>query len=152
MSTEQTAPTSIQRVKDVFAQEGWEYTEVNEVVLRTGFAGIGLEINYIEPTVNVVSTVAVDELTTERYGEVRDWVEQYNFTKAFPSVTALKDEDRGIAAFGATYAIPGYWEYTDAQFDSHVRTGIQGVVAASRDFLATFAPQVLEYLDNQAQS
>ena len=73
-----------------------------------------------------------------------------NYTKAYPTVTALKDEERGITALGVDYSLPGHWEYTDNQFESHILTGIQGVVAASRDFLTEFAPEVTQRLDEEA--
>lgn len=137
-------PLSIQRVKDVFAKQGWEYDDAGEYAIRSGFVGIGLEISHIAPNVNVVSTVAVDSIGADRYENVRAWVEQYNYTKAYPTVTALKDAGRGITALGAAYTLPGHWGYTDAQFESHILTGIQGVVAASRDFIAEFAPEITQ--------
>lgn len=150
-TTNTLQPLSIQRVKDVFAQQGWQFDEAGEFTIRSGFAGIGLEVAHIEPNVNVISTVAVDALGTDRYAEIREWVEQYNYTKAYPTVTALKDDNRGITALGVAYSLPGHWGYTDTQFESHLLTGIQGVVAASRDFLTAFAPQVIQQLDAMAQ-
>lgn len=150
-TTDALKPLTIQRAKDVFAKQGWQYDEAGEFSIRSGFAGIGLEISHIEPNLNVISTVAVDSIGQDRYEEVRKWVEQYNYTKAYPTVTALKDANRGITALGVAYSLPGHWGYTDAQFESHVLTGIQGVVAASRDFLAAFAPQVLQQIDAMAQ-
>ena len=86
----------------------------------------------------------------KRQEDIRNWSEQYNYTKAYPTVTALKDEERGVTALGVAYSLPGHWEYTDAQFESHILTGIQGVVTASRDFLAEFAPEVTQRLDEEA--
>ena len=146
-TTDALKPLTIKRAKDVFAKQGWQYDDAGEFSIRSGFAGIGLEISHIEPNVNVISTVAVDSIGQDRYEEVREWVEQYNYTKAYPTVTALKDEKRGITALGVAYSLPGHWEYTDSQFESHILTGIQGVVAASRDFLAEFAPEVTQRLD-----
>ena len=150
MSNSNLKPLNIQRVKDVFAKQGWEYDDVSEYAIRTGFARIGLEISHIEPNVNVISTVAADSIGADRYEDVRAWAEQYNYTKAYPTVTALKDEERGVTALGVAYSLPGHWEYTDNQFESHILTGIQGVVAASRDFLTEFAPEVTQRLDEEA--
>ena len=98
----------------------------------------------------MISSVAVDSIGADRYEDIRNWAEQYNYTKAYPTVTALKDEERGVTALGVAYSLPGHWEYTDNQFESHILTGIQGVVAASRDFLTEFAPEVTQRLDEEA--
>lgn len=152
MSTNDTLkPLSLQRVKDVFAKQGWQYDDAGEFAIRSGFMGIGLEISHIEPNVNIISSVAVDSIGVDRYNDIRTWTEQYNYTKAYPTVTALKDDDRGIAALGVAYSLPGHWEYTDDQFESHILTGIQGVVSASRDFLAEFAPEITQRIDEAAR-
>ncbi|GEM_PF-693121 len=147
-------PLSIERVTEVFEREGWKFDldAADGNVVRTGFGGFGLEIRFLEPTISVVTTVAVDSITAERFDDVLSWVETYNYSKAFPTVTALKDDARGVTALGAVYSLPGYWDYTDSQFTSHLHTGIEGVVQASRDFLQTFAPEVLTQLDAQRPS
>ncbi|MCG7289523.1 MULTISPECIES: hypothetical protein [unclassified Corynebacterium] len=150
MSNDTLKPLSIQRVKDVFSKQGWQFDEASEFAIRTGFARIGLEIAHIAPNINVISSVAVDSIGADRYEDIRNWAEQYNYTKAYPTVTALKDEERGVTALGVAYSLPGHWEYTDNQFESHILTGIQGVVAASRDFLTEFAPEVTQRLDEEA--
>lgn len=149
--TAQTSNVSIERVKALFDKEGWKYESAEQgPAIRSGFSGIGLEINVIEPNLNVVTTLATESVKAERFDEVLEWVENYNFDKAYPTVTAIKDENRGITALSAAYAVPGYWEYTDDQFAAQVRTGIQGVVVASRDFLAKFAPDVVQKIHDQA--
>lgn len=149
--TAQTSNVSIERVKALFDKEGWKYESAQQgPAIRSGFSGIGLEINVIEPNLNVVTTLAADSVKAEQFDEVLEWVENYNFDKAYPTVTAIKDENRGITALSAAYAVPGYWEYTDDQFAAQVRTGIQGVVVASRDFLAKFAPDVVQKINERA--
>ena len=149
--TAQTSNVSIERVKALFDKEGWKYESAQQgPAIRSGFSGIGLEINVIEPNLNVVTTLAADSVKAEQFDEVLEWVENYNFDKAYPTVTAIKDENRGITALSAAYAVPGYWEYTDDQFAAQVRTGIQGVVVASRDFLAQFAPDVVQKINERA--
>lgn len=148
------SPLSLDRVTEVFDREGWKYDvdAGDSNVIRTGFSGLGLEIRFLEPTLSVVTTVAVDSITAKRFDDVLSWVETYNYSRAFPTVTALKDDARDVTALGAVYSLPGYWEYTDSQFNAHLHTGIEGVVQASRDFLQTFAPETLAQLDAQRPS
>lgn len=147
MATE-LAPLSLDRVTALFDGEGWNYDlDAVTQTIRTGFSGLGMEVRFIEPSIGIVTTVAVDTITADRFEEVLAWVEAYNYSKAFPSLVALPDRERNITALGATYSLPGYWQYTDAQFASHMQTGIQAMVTVSRDFLRDFAPEVLEQLD-----
>ena len=37
MSNDTLKPLSIQRVKDVFAKQGWQFDEASEFAIRTGF-------------------------------------------------------------------------------------------------------------------
>lgn len=148
MSDVTTSPLSIERAREFFDAQGWKYQPgQSDQAIRTGFSGIGLEISHIAPHLNVVTTVAVDAVGADRFDEVLRWVEQYNNSNAFPTAAALEDPKRNLAAFGATYSLPGFWEYTDEQFAAHLTSGIEGVVGAARDFLRAFAPQVLEDLD-----
>lgn len=150
MSEAQLSPLSMQRVKAFFDDKGWAYEEdENGLVLHTGFSGVGMDVKFFAPSVSIVTTVAVDIVTANRFDEVLSWVEAHNYQKAYPSLAALKDVERDITALGASYTLPGQWEYTDHQFASHLFTGIQGLVQAARDFLGQFAPQVLEDLDRQ---
>lgn len=140
---------SLERVVAAFDEFGWKYDlHPESQALRTGFSGIGMEIKFLAPNVSIVSTVAVDVITADRYEEVRAWVEDYNLRNAFPSASAFRDTQRDLAALGATFAIPGYWDYTDEQFEAHLSSGIQGVVNCARDFLGHFAPDVLKHLDS----
>lgn len=142
------SPLTLERVAKLFDTQAWRYDlDESTQTIRTGFSGIGMEVRFIAPTVNIVTTVAVDSVTAQRFEEVLAWVESYNYTKAFPTLTALRDPERDITALGATYSLPGYWEYTDAQFASHMQTGIQSMVAAGRAFLGDFAPEVIAQLD-----
>lgn len=150
MSEPQLSPVSMERVTAFFDDKGWNYElDANGVVLHTGFSGVGMDVKFLAPSISIVTTVAVDIVTANRFEEVLSWVEAYNYEKAYPSLAALEDTERDITALGASYTLPGQWEYTDHQFASHIFTGIQGLVQAARDFLAQFAPQVLEQLDNQ---
>ena len=145
--TSATSNLSIDRVTALFDKEGWKYEKAPQgPAIRTGFSGIGLEINTIEPNLNVLTTVAVDSVKAEQFDEVLEWVERYNIEKAYPTVTAVKDETRGITALAATYSLPGYWEGSDQQFADEIKSGIQGVVVTARDFLQTYAPDVLNQL------
>lgn len=148
MTTPNMQPLSLERVTALFDAENWQY-ELHEATqtIQTGFSGIGMEIKFIAPTLNLITTVAVDTVTADDFDKVLAWVESYNYQKAFPTVTALKDDSRNLTALGAAYALPGYWEYTDTQFSTHMHTGIQSMVQVSRDFLGDFAPQVLQQLD-----
>lgn len=151
MSENQLRALSLQRVTELFDREGWNY-DVDETrqALKTGFSSIGMEIKFLDPTLSVVTTVAVDTITADRFDDVLPWVEGYNQRNAFPSVTALQDETRDITAMGASYSLPGYWEYTDEEFAAQLLTGIQGVVQAARDFLTEFAPEVTQQIDSKA--
>lgn len=141
-------PLSLERVAATFNELGWKYDlHPESQALRTGFSGIGMEIKFLAPTVSIVSTVAVDVITADRYEDVRTWVEDYNLRNAFPSASAFEDTQRNLAALGATFALPGYWDYTDEQFQAHLTSGIQGVVNCAREFLGHFAPDVLQQLD-----
>lgn len=145
--TSATSNLSIDRVIALFDKEGWKYEKAPlGPALRTGFSGIGLEINMIEPNLNVLTTVAVDSVKAAQFNEVLEWVERYNIEKAYPTVTAVRDEQRGITALAVTYSLPGYWERSDQQFSDEIKTGIQGVVVAAREFLEAFAPGVVDQL------
>lgn len=143
-------PLSLDRTRGWFADNGWNY-EIGERfdLLRTGFAGIALEIKAINNALAVVSTVAVDTVTADRFDEVLSWVETYNSEHAFPSVFANKDVKRNVAAVGVTYAMPGSWDYSDQQFEAHLTSGIEGVTGAVRAFLSAFAPEVVETIDSR---
>lgn len=150
MSENQLRALSLQRVTELFDREGWNY-DVDETrqVIQTGFYKIGIEIKFLDPTLSVVTTVAVDSVTADRFDEVLPWVEDYNLRNAFPSVTALQDPKRDVTAMGASYSLPGYWEYTDEEFAAQLLTGIEGVVKAARDFLTEFAPEVTQQIDSK---
>ena len=148
-NTPELRPLSLERVAATFDELGWKYDlHPESQAIRTGFSGIGMEIKFLAPTVSIVSTVAVDVITADRFEEVRTWDEDYNLRNAFPSASAFEDTQRNLAALGATFALPGYWDYTDEQFQAHLTSGIQGVVNCARDFLGHFAPDVLQHLDS----
>lgn len=144
-------PLSIERVREYFDAQGWKYEDGSSPQsIRTGFAGMGLEVAYFAPNLAVTTSVAVDAITADRYEEVLAWAESYNNANAFPSVSAVRDPQRNLAALGAVYSMPGFWEYTDTQFAAHLSSGIEGVLNASRDFLSHFAPEVLARIDENA--
>lgn len=150
MTAAEPTPLSLERVQALFDQQGWNYDlQPERQSLRTGFSGIGMEIKYLAPTITVVTTVAVDVITAERFDEVLAWVERYNNEHTFPTAAALQDEERNLTALGATYSLPGQWDYTDEQFAAHISSAIEGIVNASRDFLGDFAPEVLTQIDAQ---
>lgn len=153
MSNTELTPLTIERVRAFFNAQGWQYHDGSaQESVRTGFNGMGLEINRVAPNLFVTTSVAVEDVTADRYPEVLAWVERQNNTKAFPTATALKDEGRNLAALGVSYTIPGYWEHTDEQFAAHLTTGIESVLNTAREFLSEFAPAVLERLDADASA
>lgn len=106
--------------------------------LITACAGVRFKIRHVEPNIALVSTVAVEKLGADRFMQALEWVEHYNSTRAFPSAVALRDEEHDLAALGATFAIPGTWEYTDTQFTDWLSSGIHRIVDAATEFQAEF--------------
>lgn len=153
MSNSELTPLTIERVRVFFDAQGWQYHDGSAPEsVRTGFNGMGLEITRVAPNCFVATSVAVEDVTADRYPEVLAWVERQNNTKAFPTATAILDDDRNLTALGVSYTIPGYWEYTDEQFAAHLTTGIESVLTSAREFLSEFAPAVLEKLDADASA
>ncbi|WP_342319640.1 hypothetical protein [Corynebacterium mayonis] len=144
----ETSPVTLDRARELFRANGWKFQESDSPhTFYTGFYGVTLEVHYAAPNVNMVTTVAVDVIGVDRFPDVLSWAEGFNASHTFPSVFALKDPARDKAALGVSYALPGYWEYSDKQFADHVSTGIQGIITAVTEFLAEFAPAVLQQLD-----
>lgn len=143
------SPLSLQRVRDLFQDQGWQYQETKKTnSILTAFAGIGFEITFNDPSLAFVTTVSIDVVGIDRFDEVLTWAEGYNNTHAFPSAVAVRDEQRALTALGLTYSMPGFWKYSDQQFADHVSSAIQGVTTAAKDFLAEFAPEALEKLQD----
>jgi len=150
MSASDLRPLTLERVQDIFDAAGWNYEPAQSGHgLRTGFHGLGMEIRFVAPTLTVLTTVAVDTVTADQFNDVLDWVEDYNNAHAFPTASAIQDAERNLTALGATYSLPGNWDYTDEQLAQHVSSGIEGVGNAARDFLKNFAPEVLAKIEEQ---
>ena len=136
----QPRKNDLDRVREFFREHHFEFDETdNPYTLVTAFAGVRFEIRHVEPNIALVSTVAVEKLGADRFMQVLEWVENYNSTHAFPSTVALRDERRDLAALGATFVIPGTWEYTDTQFTDWLSSGIHGIVDAATEFFADFS-------------
>lgn len=147
MTTTPTRKNDLDRVREFFRDSHYQFNETDsEYALATAFSGIAFDIRYTEPNIALVTTVAVDVVGADRFDDVLTWVEDYNNAHAFPTAVALKDDARDVSSFGATFVLPGAWEYTDAQFADWMNSGIQGVVDAAQKFLAAFAPEALEQL------
>lgn len=139
-----TRRNNLDRVRGFFRDHHFQFNETgNEYTLLTAFSGISFEIRHLEPNIALVCTVAADDITADRFENVLEWVETYNNSHAFPTAAALKDEPRNLTALGATFVIPGQWEYTDEQFADWLSSGIHGVVDAATSFLAEFSPAAL---------
>ena len=144
---QQLQPLSLDRLRKLFDQRGWEYREPTQYnSLITAFSGIGFEMKLVDTSLHFVSTVSIDAVDASRFDEVLTWCEDYNNAHAFPSLVVMKDEKRDVSALGVAYVMPGYWEYSDQQFADHVSSAIHGITTSVRDFLSTFAPSALERL------
>ncbi|QPK84095.1 hypothetical protein G7Y29_04825 [Corynebacterium qintianiae] len=146
-----TRKNDLDRVREFFRANHYQFNETDsEYSLITAFSGITFEIRYTEPNIALVSTVAVDAITGDRFENVLEWVERYNNAHAFPSTVALKDDKRDLTAFGATYVLPGLWQYTDEQFADWMGSGIHGIVDAVTTYLEESSPEALAQLRQPA--
>lgn len=137
-----TAPNHIDLnlVSDSLRASNIAFRETDEVnVILATTSGIAFGIRFEQPHISLVSTVAVEAISSERFAEVLGWVQRYNYTSSLPCVVALKDERRRLTVLEVKYDIPGAWQYTDRQFTEWLGNGISGVLDAVRAYVAAFS-------------
>ncbi|MCT1629312.1 hypothetical protein M3B04_10265 [Corynebacterium sanguinis] len=87
-----TAPNHIDLnlVRDSLRASNIAFQETDEVnVILATTSGIAFEIRFEQPHISLVSTVAVEAISSERFAEVLGWVQRYNYTSWLPCVVAL---------------------------------------------------------------
>lgn len=142
-------PVNIERICAVFDENGWTYDfDEENSVLETGFEGLYFRIITNDVNLHVLTTCVSEKLTLERFPEVLAWVEEYHSNNPFPTAVALHDEENNTVRMGADFAIPGKWDYTDAQLMEWLNCGISGILDVCKEFFAAFDPEFLEEIQS----
>lgn len=139
-------PISIERVCAAFDEQGWGYDfNAESAVLSSTFDDISFRIITNGPHLLATIICATDNLTADRLGEFLAWIKNYHDRATFPTVVALYDpEDSNLLRMGADFALPGAWDYTDAQLHEWLHVAIMSIVEVATAFFEEFDPQFLE--------